>query len=182
MHNKGTTMKQHLLNFFRLSKKEYFADFFITPTITLIYGYFSFVDSPAWLGMVFLGIFIWTFYEYFIHRIILHHFFLMKDVHNLHHDNQKDYIAIPPWFTLMNYIFFFLVFGKISSALMVGFSVGYIIYASLHSIFHYIMVPHFSPLFFLKRHHSLHHFDGKKNFGVSTTLWDRVFKTYITKI
>lgn len=166
-----------LLKLFRLTKKEYFADFFITPPITLAYGIYSITHtfSVWWFPLFALGWAFWTFYEYALHRWGLHE--ILTDIHELHHKNQKDYIALHPAITLAIYATFFLVFGPVSSSFTVGFYVGYIVYTSLHTAFHYAQIPQGHPLYAMKWRHVAHHRFHDVSYGVTTGLWDRLFKT-----
>lgn len=170
-----------MLDFFRLTKREYFADFFITPPITAALLYMSISDGfDAWWVAQFIGgLFVWTLYEYAVHRWLSHGFaWLLRDVHKLHHHRQRDYIAIHPLATLAIYILFWQAFGAQSSAAMLGFSIGYVVYAAVHTAFHYATIESGHPLFRLKRHHAIHHKLEKFNFGVTTTLWDRTLGTH----
>lgn len=166
------------LRLFRLTKAEYYADFLITPPITavlisvsLIYGF-----TLWWLGQFGLGLFAWTGYEYAVHRVLLHRWPL-SSFHALHHDDQVDYIAVHPVLTLLIYVASWMLFGLRSSAVVAGFSVGYLIYAALHTAFHHAAIGPAHWLFRLKRRHALHHRFARTNFGVVTSLWDRVFGT-----
>jgi sterol desaturase/sphingolipid hydroxylase (fatty acid hydroxylase superfamily) len=161
------------LRIFRLTEREYFADFFITPPITLVLAIVSFRgDFVPWLMMLAAGVIGWTLYEYAIHRAS-HHAWLLREIHHLHHSNQREYVAVHPLVTLALYAIFWLTFGIQSTAFAIGFSVGYILYSVAHTLFHYtrIALP-------LKRHHALHHKFGDVNFGVTTTAWDRLLGTY----
>lgn len=162
---------------FCLTRREYFADFFITPPITLALAALSFHLSVYWMATLLLGVFAWTLYEYVIHRVS-HYAPLLRDIHNLHHDDQRAYIAVHPLATLAMYGLFWLAFGLQSEALAVGFSIGYIAYAAAHTLFHYARIVPGSMLFALKRHHALHHTFGEVNFGVTTKIWDKLLGTY----
>lgn len=167
-----------LLKLVRLTRVEYFADFFITPPITLAFAIVSLAAgfSALWLAEFALGWLAWTLYEYAFHRWGLHHVAILRDVHALHHRNQKDYIAIHPLVTLALYASFWLALGFQSSAIMVGFSAGYVVYSALHTAFHY---SHRLSALLPKgrRRHVAHHRFEIVNFGVTTDLWDRVFRT-----
>lgn len=168
-----------LLGWFRLTMPEYFADFLITPPITAVMLYLSARHGVTldWLGEFVCGLLAWTIYEYATHRWLLHRTFFFRDLHALHHDDQRDYIALHPAATIATYATLWLTFGTHSTATASGFSVGYVIYSALHTAFHYARIGSRNPLFLLKRHHALHHAFDDVNFGVSTTLWDRVFGT-----
>lgn len=172
-------VKQWALAAFRLSRCEYFADFFITPPITLALAIVSIRNSFSawWLLLVAAGMLTWTLYEYALHRWVLHHAWFFRDMHDLHHARQKDYIAVHPALTVATYAAFWLVFGVRASAFMVGFSAGYVIYATLHTALHYARIDTASWLYAAKRRHALHHRVDDVNFGVSTSLWDRLFGT-----
>lgn len=168
-----------IADLFRLTKREYFADFFITPPLTLVFAIYSMMHSwgPWWIPQLFLGIFLWSFYEYALHRWVLHGVPLFADIHALHHRNQKDYIAVPPCMTLLSYAGFWVLFGMRSSALMVGFSVGYIIYSSTHTAFHYLRFEEGSWLFAGDQRHVKHHRYEDVCYGVTNSFWDRLFRT-----
>jgi len=135
----------------------------------------------SWLLQFVLGLFVWTLYEYCLHRFILHGLPIGRDIHALHHKNQLDYIAQPPWLTLTTYGTFFVIFGLKSTALMIGFSTGYVIYAALHTIFHYSRLTPGSLLWKLDQRHVYHHRYGDVCYGISVNLWDLVFKTEYIK-
>jgi sterol desaturase/sphingolipid hydroxylase (fatty acid hydroxylase superfamily) len=172
-------MKRRLLSLFRLSRRAYYADFLITPPLTLALLVLSalHVMSPLWLVQLAIGMAVWTLYEYVTHRWLLHRVWFFRDLHGLHHDDQKEYIAVHPIVTLALYAVFWLLFGFNYSAFAVGFSVGYVVYSCLHTAFHYANIVNGNPLLKLKRRHAIHHKFDNKNFGVTTGFWDRRFGT-----
>jgi sterol desaturase/sphingolipid hydroxylase (fatty acid hydroxylase superfamily) len=66
--------------------------------------------------------------------------------------------------------------GVYTWAFFPGFFLGYLLYSFLHRATHVAKPPkRFKNIW---RHHSLHHYKyPDKAFGVSTSLWDRVFGT-----
>jgi sterol desaturase/sphingolipid hydroxylase (fatty acid hydroxylase superfamily) len=178
-NHSGAVMSEWLTRLVRLSRREYFADFFITPPITIALLIWSIATGwSSWWPVQFVaGICVWTLYEYAMHRWILHRTWLFRALHDLHHDDQRDYIALHPVLTIASYIGFALLFGMNSSAFMVGFSVGYVIYSAAHTAFHYAIILPGSGLFSLKRHHALHHRFHGVNYGVTTRVWDVAFGT-----
>jgi sterol desaturase/sphingolipid hydroxylase (fatty acid hydroxylase superfamily) len=160
----------------QLTKAEYFADFFITPPITLAFAALSISRgfSVAWIAMFLAGVAAWTLYEYVLHRFGLHQLPVLRDIHALHHLNQKDHIGVHPAVTAAIYAAFWLLFGIHSSALMVGFSTGYIGYAALHTACHYSAAGQLGAA---KRRHVAHHRYHNVNYGVTTSFWDRLFGT-----
>jgi sterol desaturase/sphingolipid hydroxylase (fatty acid hydroxylase superfamily) len=74
------------------------------------------------------------------------------------------------------YLGFSLILGDWVYLFMPGFMTGYLVYASIHIAVHKRKVPKILKAQY--RHHALHHYKYPgKAFGVSTTLWDRVFGT-----
>jgi sterol desaturase/sphingolipid hydroxylase (fatty acid hydroxylase superfamily) len=135
------------------------------------------------------GLFFWTFFEYWMHRWIFHwltdsnfskrfHYIL----HGVHHEYPKDEqrVFMPPLpgilIISMLMIISFLIAGSIAFPFVAGLVLGYCLYAFIHYGIHLNHVPEIiKPLW---RHHSLHHFKYEElAFGVSTRLWDRIFRT-----
>ena len=142
-------------------------------------------------SLALLGVFVWTFTEYTLHRFIFHfvpdsewgrkmHFIF----HGVHHDypNDSKRLVMPPSVSMpLAVIFYFLfkfILGQVLVApFFVGFIVGYLFYDITHyAIHHYNM--HNKFWLFIKNHHMKHHYkDSKKGFGVSSSLWDDVVGT-----
>lgn len=173
------SLKARGVGLFRLTRREYLADFFITPPLTLAFVVLSLRAefSAAWPALFAAGVLAWTFYEYALHRWLSHRAWFLRDVHELHHAHQRDYIAVHPAATLALYVGFWIAFGARSSAMMSGFSAGYVIYSILHTAFHYAEIGEGHPLFAAKRRHALHHKFETTHYGVTTPLWDRLFGT-----
>lgn len=161
----------------RRTRREYFADFFITPPITVALLGVSLWTSAswAWPALFLSGALGWTLYEYSVHRLA-HVVPVLRQAHWLHHDDQTDYIAIHPLVTLLQYAAVVATTGIGHSAVAVGFSCGYVYYSALHTLFHYARIRPYSALYRLKMRHVEHH-RREVNFGVSTSLWDRLLGT-----
>lgn len=143
------------------------------------------------IGLTFLGgIFFWTFFEYLMHRFAFH--FLAENerarkiiyvLHGNHHEFPRDrerlFMPPVPSLILASIIFFviYLLMGKNVFMFFPGFLLGYLMYGSMHYAIH-AWNPPYKWMKSLWRNHHLHHYkDDHKGFGVSTTLWDRVFGT-----
>jgi 4-hydroxysphinganine ceramide fatty acyl 2-hydroxylase len=151
----------------------------------------SIIPTVSWMGIlaVFLsGAFTWSFMEYLIHRFIFHFkpkgkrakkiFYLF---HGIHHDypNDSRRLVMPPVVSLpIALTLLFLLFGKpYREVFLAGFGVGYLSYDMIHYAVHHFLLKR-GILFYIKQHHLRHHFkDATKGFGVSSSLWDLVFKT-----
>lgn len=169
----------------------------LTPVVTflpvIIYTFYLGATALSWFYVVlffFLGIFIWTFTEYAIHRWAFHyhpksewgkklHFL----VHGIHHDYPRDstrlVMPIPVSIPLaaLFYLMFSALFGHYTQILFSGFIFGYVAYDSIHYATHHF--PMRSGIAkWLKDYHIRHHFeDDEKAYGVSNPFWDFVFRT-----
>ncbi len=75
------------------------------------------------------------------------------------------------------FLLYYAILGINALIFFPGFMLGYLLYASMHYAIH-AWNPPFKWMKPLWRNHHLHHYkDGDKGFGVSSTLWDRVFGT-----
>lgn len=124
-----------------------------------------------------MGLLAWTLFEYISHRFIGH----WRDRLCEHHVWPRDYRVGPSWFS----VFVLLVlFWTVCSALgqlyfAAGFSIGYNVYAVTHYFLHHGPAPRWWLTRKLLRNHNVHHFiDDSSNFGVTSPLWDIVFRTY----
>jgi sterol desaturase/sphingolipid hydroxylase (fatty acid hydroxylase superfamily) len=103
----------------------------------------------------------------------------------VHHDfpNDKDRLVMPLGFSIPLAVVFYvlycvIVFGpRLGEPFFAGFIVGYLCYDGTHYAVH-----HFRPTTrvgrWVRRHHMLHHHaDHDGGFGVSSPLWDLVFRT-----
>jgi sterol desaturase/sphingolipid hydroxylase (fatty acid hydroxylase superfamily) len=136
------------------------------------------------------GIFFWTLAEYLIHRFIFHYQPVSewgKKIHFLFHGNHhafprdKERLFMPPIPSLIISSFFFLFFYVLmrnnSFVFFPGFISGYLLYGTMHFAIHAYHPP-FKWMKPLWRNHHLHHYkEEDKGFGVTSTLWDFVFRT-----
>lgn len=146
--------------------------------------------------LVFLaGMFVWTFFEYMIHRFAFHHITETERgkkfiylIHGNHHEypRDKERLFMPPVPSLIIASGFFGLFWGIGHlagitsftfSFFPGFLLGYLMYGSMHYAIH-AWAPPFKWMKPLWRNHHLHHYkDTQMGFGVSSTLWDHVFGT-----
>ncbi len=137
-----------------------------------------------------LGMLAWTLFEYVMHRFAFHYIaesekakrfiYIMHGNHH-HFPRDKERLFMPPIPSLiLACVIFFLIYlamGWNVAAFFPGFLLGYLMYGSMHYAIH-AWNPPFKWMKPLWRNHHLHHYkDDEKGFGVSTTLWDRVFGT-----
>jgi dihydroceramide fatty acyl 2-hydroxylase len=153
------------------------------------------LSAPAIVGLCVSGTFAWTLAEYVLHRFVFHwtndtpwgkriHFLL----HGVHHDfpSDKDRLVMPlPTSVPLAIIFYALValvMGRtLGEPFYAGLVVGYLFYDGTHYyVHHFVPSTRWGKL--LRRHHLTHHFaDHHGGFGVSSPLWDVVFRSLPAK-
>ena len=152
---------------------------------------------PASIPLGFLiGLFLWTFAEYTLHRFLFHHkpngpaqeriFFLFHGIHHAQPQVKTRLVMPLPVSIPMAALFyglFYLVVGILLASpqwvgpLMSGFLIGYLAYDLTHyATHHFAMRSGYAK--YIKRHHMEHHYkDPNTRFGVSSPAWDWVFRT-----
>lgn len=147
------------------------------------------------IGLFFSGMVFWTLFEYLIHRFAFH-FIAQSEratqfiylIHGNHHHYPRDRerLFMPPVpslllastiFMSMYFVAQWMGFGQGVFTFFAGFMLGYLLYGTMHYAIH-AWNPPFKWMKPLWRNHHLHHYKNEhQGFGVSTTLWDRVFGT-----
>jgi sterol desaturase/sphingolipid hydroxylase (fatty acid hydroxylase superfamily) len=171
------------------------------PVVAALVGT-AFARGVAWyvtVGAFALGTAVWTLTEYALHRTAFHwvpatswgprfHFL----VHGVHHDFEKDpyRLVMPPAVSIALGLLFYGLFRGAAALLglagidggwhlggFAGFVLGYVVYDCTHYMLHHWR-PRSRRMKRLRAHHMNHHHNHPdRRFGVSTTLWDRVFGT-----
>jgi 4-hydroxysphinganine ceramide fatty acyl 2-hydroxylase len=149
------------------------------------------IGSSEGVLLFLVGLFVWTLTEYLLHRFVFHyepktelgkriHFL----THGVHHDypNDSKRLVMPPSVSIPLATLFFFFFQLLAGPVAVfpffaGFIFGYICYDEIHYATHHAPMKGKVGLF-LKHHHVRHHYeDPNKRYGVSSPLWDHVFRT-----
>ena len=193
--NKNETVRMFESNFM-----EFFSHVHpVTPIV--LYGpviclmlYLSFAQKHlsvlAVLVFFVVGVLTWTLLEYVIHRYVFHYepktrlgkllHFIM---HGVHHDypNDATRLVMPPIISVplavVFYIVFMLTLGRFAPAALAGFGFGYVCYDTIHYATHHFAMKR-GVWKWLKQYHLRHHYhDDQAGYGVSTPLWDYVFRT-----
>ena len=173
-----------------------FRSFWIFPSLSaallvLTYGR----GQNRWTELFWLfpiGLFVWTALEYFFHRVLFHARFrrpwlreIVNVSHLRHHAAPRDprQILVIPSFGLVISALLYIVIAAItrnlfqSSGIITGIWAGFLYYEAVHYRVHMSLV-HSPILQQQRRAHFYHHFsDPQKCFGVTTPLWDYVFRT-----
>jgi sterol desaturase/sphingolipid hydroxylase (fatty acid hydroxylase superfamily) len=158
----------------------------------LLYSsYTKFDFTLSYILLVFLtGMLSWTLFEYLMHRFAFHYVAhspraqrIVYIIHANHHEYPRDrerlFMPPVPSFILAAVIFTlqYTIFGSNVFMFFSGFLLGYLIYGTMHYAIH-AWPPPFKWMKPLWRNHHLHHYkEQEKGFGVSTTIWDRIFGT-----
>jgi sterol desaturase/sphingolipid hydroxylase (fatty acid hydroxylase superfamily) len=152
---------------------------------------------PSFIPLCFIaGLFLWTLAEYTLHRFVFH--FEPKSergkrivflFHGIHHAQPqiKTRLVMPPVVSIPLALLFYGLFSLVLGLLFkmpqwvgptfAGFIVGYLAYDLTHYATHHFPMRSGAAKF-LKRYHMQHHYKTPdKRFGVSSPLWDIVFKT-----
>ncbi|MGZ0714887.1 sterol desaturase family protein [Pseudomonas palleroniana] len=158
-----------------MSSVAYYLDFFTVPLLTIL----ALCLAPIDPIQVIVGLLAWTLVEYLAHRFLFHS--LYRREHWTHHIDVLAYIGVSSWRTSSTFatLLMFAWYTGLTSAFS-GAAAGYFYYISVHYVMHrpthlaYKLIPR------LVANHDLHHRQGiEKNFGVSSPLWDYVFRSYI---
>jgi sterol desaturase/sphingolipid hydroxylase (fatty acid hydroxylase superfamily) len=136
------------------------------------------------------GLLIWTLVEYVMHRFSFHHApatrvevaiaYLVHGVHHAYPDDSRRWmmplvvtIPIVAALTLLAYA----VGGAPALPVLGGFVHGYLAYDTLHHAIHR-GANRSRAVRWLRKHHMQHHYaTPDKRFGVSSPLWDLIFRT-----
>lgn len=164
--------------------------------------YWGYLLRPAqgdllYLPVAFLiGLFVWTFAEYNIHRFFFHFcprtsleeriVFLFHGVHHAQ-PRMKTRLVMPPVVSIPLAAFFLFLFNLLLGSLLgrphwvgplvSGLTLGYLTYDLMHYATHHFPMR-WGAFKYLKRHHMLHHYKTPdQRFGVSSPFWDWVYGT-----
>ena len=177
---------------FKLGKVAYAVDlavYLIAPTLAaaVVYYFSERGEALPILAAAILGFVSWTLLEYVLHRFVLHHLPPFKQWHGDHHLNPTAAVGTPTMFSLslIALIIFlpavYLAGWQLGGGFAMGLLVGYSIYTWVHHGEHHW---HGQNKWFrkLKRAHAIHHYaHNDRNYGVTTSFWDRLFGTYSQK-
>jgi sterol desaturase/sphingolipid hydroxylase (fatty acid hydroxylase superfamily) len=164
--------------------------------LEILTGRFATFGS-AYLVLAFIvGVFLWSFSEYTLHRFLFHYepktekakriFFLFHGVHHAQ-PQCKTRLVMPPVVSIpMSLIMYAIMYALFALVLglphwvgpvLSGFIVGYLFYDLTHYATHHFAMRE-GMWKWLKRYHMQHHYKTpNQRYGVSSPLWDFVFGT-----
>jgi sterol desaturase/sphingolipid hydroxylase (fatty acid hydroxylase superfamily) len=194
IHNKGQAQlfKNHYLEMLTKTHPLVIWGIYLPLIVcSLYYSGIRLKFSVAEIAGVFLagGLF-WTFFEYLMHRFVFHwvgeseraqkFVYVMHGNHH-HFPRDKERLFMPPVPSIiissLLFLLMHMVLGGYAFMFFPGFMLGYLMYGTMHFAIH-AWNPPFRWMKPLWRNHHLHHYkDDHRGFGVSSTIWDRVFGT-----
>lgn len=148
------------------------------------------LDSTIAVSLsVFAAAALWySLLEYGFHRWIYHHpGNVLGHFHANHHIDPSVVDGSPFYYSLsvtgLHGLAAAALFGLPAGLVFGGTLLNCYVQMSLthHSAHRYPVINLLGPWSAIRRHHALHHHvDSNANFGMTSTLWDRVFGTYVT--
>lgn len=193
--NKDESARIFKSNLIEVFSKVHFSVPLIIYIPVIGYCLYRAVNMGLELGFIALafacGLIVWTFAEYVIHRFVFHfhptsklgkriHFIF----HGIHHDYPNDSLrlVLPPSVSIPLALLFFYLYTLILPANWVfpfysGFMLGYLCYDMMHYAIHHANIK--SKWWNdVRTHHLKHHYqDDDSGFGVSSPLWDWIFRS-----
>lgn len=149
----------------------------------LTIGIIRHIDQPfRALFTVMIGLLLFSLIEYVFHRWIFHSGVpLFEQGHDAHHQRPLGYDSLPfflPPVVLLLLTGLFSLAMPVSYAMLLGgaMSLGYVAYGLSHFIIHHRRFRTPWLKHWAARHH-IHHHHPEANFGVTSQLWDVLFKT-----
>lgn len=117
-----------------------------------------------------------TFIEYFYHRCVVHR--IVKTYHLAHHRGEIDQSRYAAWMVIASVISLTMfVPAGILRGLIIGSLSEVCLFIAIHYLFHSNVNVPIQLYAHLKQHHQTHHQTPQHNFGVTTRIWDQLFKT-----
>jgi sterol desaturase/sphingolipid hydroxylase (fatty acid hydroxylase superfamily) len=176
-----------------------FRSFWIFPFLSVVLLYAASKTEPhrapsdlLWLFP--LGLVIWTLLEYFIHRFLFHIRMPLRNArlreivnvsHLGHHASPRDPTKVlvqTPFGIAISALLFGLLYATTrsvfsSAGMMVGIWAGFLYYEAVHYRVHFSLSGT-GLVAWQRRAHFYHHFtNNKRCFGVTSPVWDYVFRT-----
>ena len=138
------------------------------------------------VAAVVAGLFGWGFLEYALHRWLLHGWPTpARAGHARHHAHPRALVSTPAFVIPAAacgvwWLLHLVLPSGLAAFVVFGMYAGFDYYSVLHHLQHHRGADRVGIAYLqrLERLHHLHHGHPTVNFGVSTTLWDRIFGTF----
>lgn len=152
-----------------MKKILYYSDFVLAPAFAIYFFLSGYEDSGVLPGFA-LGAFTWTFLEYILHRLA--HEAAFKE-HIRHH--QKPTADSTPSIFLITPIALVAYFAA-PVIFVSGLLASYSVFIFLHWSYHHLVITQDNPLYGSKKRHDAHHAGKRDTYGVTTRVWDWIFR------
>jgi sterol desaturase/sphingolipid hydroxylase (fatty acid hydroxylase superfamily) len=179
----------HLLQRVTCSRINYRASYaadFAVPFTLFFLGWRTELSARSALISLCAGMCAFSFIEYAIHRWLFHSpTCFMSALHDAHHEAPVESTALPcvtsAVVALVSWVVMYPITGAgVTSFFLGGVMIGYFWYAVLHHLEHHVSINGL-PWRWMQRRwatHSVHHRLPHTNFGVTTSMWDRLLGTH----
>lgn len=173
--------------------------FFLWGPVSVLF-FFTAADDAQFSFFLFLvalilGLLAWSLTEYVMHRFLFHFEAQNKHaqqllfiVHGIHHKQPQDptRLVMPPAPSIaLAFVFYslfsFIMSGAFLSAFFASYILGYLIYDYTHYACHHFQFKKGIGKFLQKNHLQHHYQNSHLKWGVSSPLWDIIFRTYHSK-
>ena len=174
----------------QLSKTGYYADFAIYAALVGTCAVTAALEDQwsqwlKWVGALAAGAALWTLLEYSLHRFVLHRRNVFSTMHARHHASPRAFIGTPTWLSLAvlaSAVFlpaWIMTSVNVASGVVAGMALGFLWYGILHHAIHHRRPRLIACLALTatQRHRLHHHTSRRGNFGVTTPVWDWLFRT-----
>lgn len=163
--------------------------------VAAYYGWRQGIDGWRFVALLLSGIAFWTLFEYLFHRFVFHFsphtqwaYRLQFIMHGVHHQYPQDKrrlvmpVSVSLLITGALWLLFYALLGDGAFVFFAGFIVGYLCYDMTHYSIHHFPIPGNPMGRALWVNHLRHHYkDPERSFGVSSPIWDHVFRTQATQ-
>jgi dihydroceramide fatty acyl 2-hydroxylase len=180
---------RHMFRVIALSRVNYWLAYATDFACAAAFGYLGLRAGGVWyvaFASLCCGAFAFSFVEYALHRWAFHSGSLLSgELHASHHHHPKQPSALPFCSSAVSAPAFFWLLTQFMSAhvahfALCGFFAAYLSYGVLHHLQHSIRIKDL-PFQWMRRKwaaHAVHHGREGVNFGVTTSLWDRLLGTH----
>ncbi len=168
------------------TKWNYLLSFYFDAAVAFIMLFLAFSGETSLsniLGLFFIGAFIFTFIEYVFHAWLFHGSIkIFVQGHAAHHRDPYGYDGLPFFVgaavaVVVAMLISLIVSFAVAMAIGSGILFGYLAYGVMHHLMHRKDYKNSYYQYMMKLHET-HHKDIRMNHGVTTPIWDIVFRTY----
>lgn len=159
----------------RPASRLYYVDLVVIPMAVIFVALLDRANwSRDWLIGAAVGLYFFTFVEYWTHRTFLHCVF-WSAFHQRHHRLPTEYVIFPWWYLPLMMAVPALI---LPWPVLAGWYTGMFWFYAWHHVLHHWDLRKHPWLLAYSNWHELHHKDLPVNYGITWPLWDVIFGTY----